>query len=181
MARYKKNTLAAFSHIFNVQRKPLIDLQKAWRTNSQDHLKNFQDIPSPWTQNLKKWGVAKEFFTELFRPVKMPAMLVQTLPIETWISNKEILVILAIIIQTLQKYYCELMLFKRKQYTHLYAEHQKQWTPAKVLFAPTCGCGIPFFLVLSPASVVRWHWSTCRVMRCVFLSLSFKMCKISEL
>lgn len=181
MTRYKKKYTGCFFTHFQCPKKTFDRPSESMENYSQDHFKNFQDIPSPWKQSLKKCGVAKEIFTVLFRPVKMPSMLVQTLPIETRLSNKEILVILAIIIQTLQKCYCELMLFKRKQYTHLYAEHQKQRTAAKVLFAPTCGCGIPFFLVLSPASVVRWHWSTCIVMRCVFLSLSFKMCKISEL
>jgi len=40
----------------NVQRNTLKDLQKAWRTTAQDHLKRLQESRAPLKQNIKKMG-----------------------------------------------------------------------------------------------------------------------------
>lgn len=39
----------------NAQRKALKNLQKAWRTTAQDHLKKYKEV---WKQNIKKLGLA---------------------------------------------------------------------------------------------------------------------------
>ena len=49
----------------NVQRKSFTDLQKARRTVPQDHFKRLQESPTPWNQNLKKWGVDQDFWAVL--------------------------------------------------------------------------------------------------------------------
>lgn len=65
MTRYKKKYTGCFFTHFQCPKKTFDRPSESMENYSQDHFKNFQDIPSPWKQSLKKCGVAKEIFTVL--------------------------------------------------------------------------------------------------------------------
>jgi len=51
---FSENGLEVSKKAANVQRKTLKDLEKAWRTITQDHFKRLQESLAAWKQNILK-------------------------------------------------------------------------------------------------------------------------------